>query len=451
MVTKTRLPNYNLSYKTRDLLKEFGNKISQRNAIGMNQAVRILKQYILSSLKRIRTVEQLHFIQNCMREKLTTNRIELATIKLDLRNRQRNTLKYVLMNNTKKNIFKDSSTREREKTSSYKKVTELLNHNELEEYIIPVNKEKDFALSRTKQHYKERIQWMRLKQRKQEQKLPDMIDNISFRDHELPQEFESNPKLYGNVKLTENEAQVLTLPPRFAIYPKLQSIATKADVEKTFTKLRWKRDIEDAAENQSDTEAEDECANFYDSKENSFNMSRLRATNLPFNKRVCMPPFADEDTEARIQFAKTKIYAAIDKQATRSKGKDNVNKRLKQGLTSLQQRIKEKEIICFPTDKSGRLSVDTASIYIEGMKGHLKAVVEVDQKEYEHVEKQLNAHMHAWCNILQASERVQSNYQATNNAIPPLYGWRKDHKNHDSIEMGPLTRPVCGAVVSSNY
>ena len=30
MVTKTRLPNYNLSYKTRDLLKEFGNKISQR-------------------------------------------------------------------------------------------------------------------------------------------------------------------------------------------------------------------------------------------------------------------------------------------------------------------------------------------------------------------------------------------------------------------------------------
>ena len=30
MVAKTRLPNYNLSYKTRDLLKDFGNKISQR-------------------------------------------------------------------------------------------------------------------------------------------------------------------------------------------------------------------------------------------------------------------------------------------------------------------------------------------------------------------------------------------------------------------------------------
>ena len=31
MVTKTKLPNYNLSYKTQDLLKELGNKISQRN------------------------------------------------------------------------------------------------------------------------------------------------------------------------------------------------------------------------------------------------------------------------------------------------------------------------------------------------------------------------------------------------------------------------------------
>ena len=31
MVIKTTLPNYNLSYKTRDLLKDLGNKISQRH------------------------------------------------------------------------------------------------------------------------------------------------------------------------------------------------------------------------------------------------------------------------------------------------------------------------------------------------------------------------------------------------------------------------------------
>ena len=70
------------------------------------------------------------------------------------------------------------------------------------------------------------------------------------------------------------------------------------------------------------------------------------------------------------------------------------------------------------------------------MEGHLKAVVEVDQHEYEHLEKQLNAHMPAWCNILQGSERVQSNYQATNNATPPLYGLRKDHKTTTTLKKG---------------
>ena len=37
MVTKTTLQTYNLSYKTRDLLKDFGNKISQ--CININPAL----------------------------------------------------------------------------------------------------------------------------------------------------------------------------------------------------------------------------------------------------------------------------------------------------------------------------------------------------------------------------------------------------------------------------
>ena len=35
--------------------------------------------------------------------------------------------------------------------------------------------------------------------------------------------------------------------------------------------------------------------------------------------------------------------------------------------------------------------------------------------------------------------------------MPPLYGLRKDHKAHVDADVGPPTRPVCGAVVSSNY
>ena len=71
--------------------------------------------------------------------------------------------------------------------------------------------------------------------------------------------------------------------------------------------------------------------------------------------------------------------------------------------------------------------------------------------EYKEVEKSLNAHMSAWVRIFQGDDRTGSNYQATHNAIPPLYGLRKDHKHCEDQVKGPPIRPVCGAVVSCNY
>ena len=50
-------------------------------------------------------------------------------------------------------------------------------------------------------------------------------------------------------------------------------------------------------------------------------------------------------------------------------------------------------------------------------------------------------------------ERTTHNYLSTNHEIPPLYGLRKDHKSvpEGDEEKGPPQRPVCGAMVASNY
>ena len=53
--------------------------------------------------------------------------------------------------------------------------------------------------------------------------------------------------------------------------------------------------------------------------------------------------------------------------------------------------------------------------------------------------------------IFQGDDRTASNYQAANNAIPPLYGLRKDHKHCEDQVKGPPIRPVCSAIVSCNY
>ena len=75
------------------------------------------------------------------------------------------------------------------------------------------------------------------------------------------------------------------------------------------------------------------------------------------------------------------------------------------------------------------------------------------EEEYEKTEKLLNAHMQVLSRVLCFDKRVAQSFITENNEIPPLYGLRKDHKEipEGEEEKGPPQRPVCGAVVASNY
>ena len=76
---------------------------------------------------------------------------------------------------------------------------------------------------------------------------------------------------------------------------------------------------------------------------------------------------------------------------------------------------------------------------------------ETTEETNDKTERLLNCHMQALCRIFSASDRVSNNFQSSNNDIPPIYGLRKDHKDHDDMFTGPPLRPVCGAVTSCNY
>ena len=116
----------------------------------------------------------------------------------------------------------------------------------------------------------------------------------------------------------------------------------------------------------------------------------------------------------------------------------------------MQKRSKNDKIVCFQTDKSGKMSVDSKSNYVSGMKSHHENMETTSDTEYASIENVLNAHITAWGHILNMNRRTQRNFVATHNIVPPLYGLRKDHKNFNSAVEGPPLRPVCGAVVGSN-
>ena len=62
--------------------------------------------------------------------------------------------------------------------------------------------------------------------------------------------------------------------------------------------------------------------------------------------------------------------------------------------------------------------------------------------------KLLDSHMQSWSKILNFDNWVTKNYQTSNNTIPLLDSLRKDH---NIVQEGTPQRPVCVAIVASNY
>ena len=101
------------------------------------------------------------------------------------------------------------------------------------------------------------------------------------------------------------------------------------------------------------------------------------------------------------------------------------------------------------------MAVDTQENYAEAAKPHIENDVVVTKKEYEDVEKLVNAHSVFWTRMLRAGEKTgdQERYKRSmkteNSKTSTLYVFRKDHKPCDDNEKGPPVRPLCD--VSDSY
>ena len=104
-----------------------------------------------------------------------------------------------------------------------------------------------------------------------EDALPDEINGIDLRDQELGSEFNSEPRLYGNVTIDEEERSVLSLPPRFGIMKKVDVTDTTIEVEKCLNTMRWREII---------GEEEETHVGFYNETENEMDINRMRPTDF---------------------------------------------------------------------------------------------------------------------------------------------------------------------------
>ena len=238
----------------------------------------------------------------------------------------------------------------------------------------------------SKQNFIKKYEWLQKKKiRLEEKRIPKEVDGIDFRDTELPEEFRSEPRVYGGVIIDETEKELLSLPPKFFTFKKLDPTRLKAEVEKSFMKLRWQQALatDNKGDNQADENEEEEGGSeFYDDLKRTFDLTTVPATNVPFNKRATMPPYADEDTEAKIAFARKRLHSSIEDQCRKSKGAENLSDNAKKGLKQIKKRLKDKQVVCFPTDKSGRMSIDNPMNYSKSMLKHFDGMSKTNLENY---------------------------------------------------------------------
>ncbi|CAI9725075.1 Hypothetical predicted protein [Octopus vulgaris] len=194
---------------------------------------------------------------------------------------------------------------------------------------------------------------------------------------------------------------------------------------------------------------------FFNVCDKTYCMNRIYPTTLPFNKRVYIPRRTNDHMEAQFTIARTKLRQIlglyIKRQRQNKTDAQQLGIKPACGLQKLIQRTRNGEVICLPTDKSGRMSIDSLPNYIQAMQPHIANTKVTTVQAHEEREKVLNAHMMMWTIVLGPQKRTAKNFQAWNNDIPALYGLRNDHKGFTDPIAGPPTRPVCGANIASNY
>ena len=129
-----------------------------------------------------------------------------------------------------------------------------------------------------KQNFLKKYEWLQKKKiRLEEKRIPKEIYGIDFRDTE----FRSKPRMYGGVIIDETEKELLSLPPKFATFKKLDPTRLKAEVERSFMKLRWQQALatNNKDDNQTDENKEEEGGSeFYDYHKRTFDLTTISAT-----------------------------------------------------------------------------------------------------------------------------------------------------------------------------
>ena len=159
----------------------------------------------------------------------------------------------VLRDRVMKWKLKDAQTvQKKEKwknTKVWREEVEVLRWNRVDErFFIIWDKEKGERRRDLKYKLERKVRWLleKAKARRgregERERKSYIVRGINVDDQHLDCEtFESRPRVYGNAAVCENEASVLRLTPKFAVFDNVDVHDAECQIEKGLCKLRWHR------------------------------------------------------------------------------------------------------------------------------------------------------------------------------------------------------------------
>ena len=174
------------------------------------------------------------------------------------------------------------------------------------EFMDINDKELNEVWTATKKKNQEKVIWNIKRHKEKIIKDEGIVKGVIVGDKEL-EEFEKGTSekvnsenkavVYGGVKVNKNEEVLLTLPPDFSTFPKVDIEEFDTEIEKCMIKCQWEVNREERAAEQK--KASEEASNKVNEEKADTNMDdkdqkhidfrNIRATEFKNNKRVILP------------------------------------------------------------------------------------------------------------------------------------------------------------------
>ena len=277
-----------------------------------------------------------------------------------------------------------------------------------------------------------------------------------------------NFEVYGDVNISKQEEKCLSLGPKYMITPKLDRDLFEVEIEVESVKTRYEI-VERMQVMEEDGEVKKEDLqglrerNKEDksivTKDGYLRMSHLRATDAKYNVRSAIPKSVNNEDEALLQVRRKAVMDDFDEYVKKNCGRNGVQNNMnmteeqKKGMSSLQKRVKEGEIVITTTDKSGKFAVVDKELYVEAANVHLKDE-EITVDQVREIEILINRHSMQVVKALEMGtihgkngqvSRIKKAFRSNGGRPGPVQFLVKDHKKVKEGSKIPPTRQVCSA------